>query len=106
MPFSVVRVGQYLAARADRIAIAHCPANNPQVITLIWNGNDVKHTLWDLVPAGDLLPIEVNSEPGGSELSVAAFSATRLVSMHRSGPAAALKFEAWKTRNAISRFNI
>lgn len=97
MAFSVQRVGQFLGARADRIAVGHYPAGEPQVITLVWNGSQVKHTQWFLLPDGDLFPTELHSQAGGPELAVAAFSESRLVSVHRSGPAGALKFEAWKT---------
>lgn len=97
MPFSVQRVSQFLGTRADRIAVAHYPANNPQAITLVWNGNHVRHTQWFLLPNGDFFPTELHSETGGPELAIAAFSESRLVSMHRAGPAGALKFEAWKT---------
>ena len=94
MPFSIVRVGQVVAGRADRIAIAPFESNNPEVITLIWNGNQVKHTLWSLLANGDLYQTELHAQAGGPDLAIACFSKTRLVSMHRSGPNAALKFEA------------
>jgi hypothetical protein len=97
MPFSVQRVGEFLGARADRLAIAPFPSSSPEVITLVWNGNDVKHTLWTLLDNGDLFATELHNQPGGPELAIAPFSETRLVSMHRAGPAGALKFEAWET---------
>lgn len=97
MPFSVQRVGQILSTRADRLAIAPYDSTSREVITLTWNGNQVTHTLWTLMPDGSLYGTELNSQPGGPELAVASFSQTRVVSMHRFGQPAALKFEAWKT---------
>jgi hypothetical protein len=95
MPFSVARVGQFLGTRADRIAIAPFASDNPEAITLIWNGNQVKHTLWSMLANGDLYETPLNSHAGGPELAVASYSKTRAISIHRNG--SALKFEAWRT---------
>jgi len=95
MPLSAIRVGQFLGTRADKIAIAPFASDNPEAITLIWNGSQVKHTLWSLLANGDLYETPLNSHAGGPELAVASYSKTRVVSMHRNG--SALKFEAWKT---------
>ena len=99
MPFSIDRVGQVVAKRADRLAIDRFFSINdlPEVITLVWNGSHVKHTLWTLMPNGSIFETELNSHSGGPELALASYSPSRVVSMNRSGPAGALKFEAWET---------
>lgn len=99
MPFSINRVGQVVAKRSDRLAIDRffSTSDLPEVITLIYNGSHVKHMLWTLMPDGSLVETELNSHSGGPELAIASFSPSRVVSMHRSGPGGALKFEAWET---------